>query len=397
MKYKIILLAILCLDVTILFFQASQLSISPSEAVLIYKESSFLQILIKSSLNLFGQNDFALRIVMIFFHLASILLLYEISKRYLKSERNRLWLVIVFVLLPGVVSAALVVSHAGFIIFGLFLYAFAIQRYKERFVAILLLLYALIDGGFVYLFLGLALYNLFQKRKRELFYSLFLIVISIYFYGMKISGIPSGHFLDTLGVYSAIFTPVIFIYLFYSLYRAYLNDESDPLWYIASTALLFSLLLSFRQQVELEIFAPYLMLSLPLAARTFAHSYRVRLKQYRKMYRAVFILAFVFLIINTLLVLFNKELYLVLDNPKKHFAYNMHIAKELAMKLKKMKVDCVHTNNDMQLRLKFYNIKKCDKNILKEMNINSNEQNNVTISYSGKILYKANVTKLNKK
>jgi len=397
MKYKIILLAILCLDVTILLFQASQLSISTSEAVLLYKESSFLQLLIKSSLNLFGQNDFALRIVMIFFHLVSILLLYEISKKYLKSERNRLWLVIVFVLLPGVVSAALIVSHAGFIIFGLFLYAYAIQRYKERFVAILLLLYALIDGGFVYLFLGLALYNLFQKRKRDLFYSLFLIVISIYFYGMKISGIPSGHFLDTLGVYSAIFTPVIFIYLFYSLYRAYLNDESDPLWYIASTALLFSLLLSFRQRVELEILAPYVMLSLPLAARTFAHSYRVRLKEYRKFYKGIFIVTFIFLMINTLVVLFNKELYLILDNPKQHFAYKMHIAKELANKLKKMGIYCVLTNEDMQLRLKFYNVDRCNENILNEMKTSFNEKSNVTIRYKNKILYKANVTKLNKK
>jgi hypothetical protein len=40
------------------------------------------------------------------------------------------------------------------------------------------------------------------------------------------------------------------------------------------------------------------------------------------------------LILNTLLVFFNKELYLVLDNPKKNFAYNMDVAKELSQKLK---------------------------------------------------------------
>lgn len=395
MKYRIILFIILGLDAFILFFQTTQISISPSEASLLYGGASFLQKLIKLSLNIFGQNDFGLRFVMILFHISSAWLLYQISAKYLKLQRNRLWLVVVFVLLPGVISAALVVSHAGLIIFGLFLYLYLSQKLNDYYVYILLFVYALLDAGFLYLFLGLAIYYIFQKNKILIFYNLFLVGLSIYIYGLNISGVPSGHFLDTIGVYSAIFTPIIFIYLFYTLYRSYLNDESDKIWYIASTALLFSLLLSFRQRVEIELFAPYLILALPLAAKTFAHSYRVRLKNFRKRYRAIFVLAFVFLIFNTLLVLFNKELYLVLDNPKKHFAYKMHIAKELANKLKEMNISCLTTNKDMQLRLKFYFIDKCDKNILKEIKLDSNQKNNVTISYKNKVLYRADVTKLN--
>jgi len=215
-------------------------------------------------------------------------------------------------------------------------------------------------------------------------------------YGLNISGVPSGHFLDTIGVYSAIFTPVVFIYICYALYRGYLNDENDKIWYISSSVLLLSLLLSFRQRVALELFAPYLILSLPLAAKTFAHSYRVRLKNFRKGYRSIFVLAFIFLIFNALIVMFNKELYLVLDNPKKHFAYKMHIAKELAQKLKDKKIFCVTTDKKMQKRLRFYSISKCSETLLQEIKRDA-ENSDVTISYKGKILYKANVTKINNK
>lgn len=397
MKYKIILFIILGLDAFILLFQTTQISISPSEASLLYGDASFLQQLIKLSLVIFGQNDFGLRVVMIFFHLLSAWLLYEISEKYLTQQRNRLWLVTVFVLLPGVISSAVVVSHAGFIIFGLFLYAYLSQKLNDYYINTLLFIYALLDSGFVYLFLGLSIYYLFQKDKILFIYNIVLLGVSIYIYGLNISGIPSGHFLDTIGVYSAIFSPIVFIYIFYALYRGYLNDENDKIWYISSTALLFSLLLSFRQRVEIELFAPYLILALPLAAKTFEHSYRVRLKDFRKKYRAIFILAFVFLIFNSLLVLFNKELYLLIQNPKKHFAYNMHIAKELASSLKSMNIFCVKTNEDMQKRLKFYSIDECDKNILTETDLNSVGKKLVTISYKNKILYKANVTKVNNK
>ena len=396
MKYKIILFLLLGLDALILFFQTTQIAISPSEASLLYGNSSFLQLLVTFSLKIFGQNDFGLRFVMISFHLLSAWLLYEISAKYLTLERNRLWLVIIFILLPGVISSALVLSHAGLIIFGLFFYIYLSQKFNDYILCIVLFAYALLDIGFVYLFFGLAIYYLFQKKQILFFYNLLLLGLSISMYGLNISGVPSGHFLDTIGVYSAIFTPVVFIYICYALYRGYLNDENDKIWYISSSVLLLSLLLSFRQRVALELFAPYLILSLPLAAKTFAHSYRVRLKNFRKGYRSIFVLAFIFLIFNALIVMFNKELYLVLDNPKKHFAYKMHIAKELAQKLKDKKIFCVTTDKKMQERLRFYSISKCSETLLQEIKRDA-ESSDVTISYKGKILYKANVTKINNK
>jgi len=398
MRYKLILFLILGIDAFVLFFETAHISIASSEASILYGNFSFLQLLEEYSLRFLGHNDFALRFVPIVMHLLSALLIYLISGRYLTVERNRLWLVLTFVLLPGVVSSAIMVTHAGFIIFGLLLYLYVEKKSSKFFLATLLFLYALLDVGFVYLFLGLAFYYMFEERdKKAFFYTLGLFFFSSYLYGFDVYGFPRGHFLDTIGIYSAIFTPIIFVYLFYVLYRRYLAKKRDKLWYIATTALLFSLLISFRQRINIEHFAPYLIVALPLAAQTFSSSYRVRLKAYRKGYKTIFVLSFILLISNTLLVFFNKELYFILDNPKKNFAYNLDVAKELAEVLKKKGIFCVATDPKMQKRLRFYSIGKCRENILDELPLKSKRESNVTICYKNKTLYKATVTKLNSK
>jgi len=396
MTHRYILLLILGIDALILFSQTSQVSISSTEAELLYGEFSFLQQLVTFSLNIFGHNDFGLRFVMIIFHILSVILMYLISLRYIKSPRNRLWLLLMFILLPGVVSSAILVNSAGLIIFGLLLYIYLSDKLKPLYLNLLLLVYALINVGFVYLFLGLSLYYLFHKNKKLFFYNIGLYFLSSFIYNFDASGYPSGHFLDTIGIYSAIFTPVIFIYIFYVLYRRYLTKTTDMVWYISSTALLFSLILSFRQSIPMEHFAPYLIIALPLAAQTFISSYRIRLKMYRSKYKAAFIISFVFLLLNTFAVFFNKELYLIIDNPKKHFAHEMHIANELADILKSQDILCVKTDPNMQIRLKFYEIKECPNILLKEQEVSLNKISNVTIGYKNHILYQATVTKLNK-
>jgi hypothetical protein len=397
MKYKLILLLIVAIDVAILLFEASRLSISSSEAYFLYNQDGFLHTLVTLSLNFFGESDFALRLPFLLLHLGSIFLLYLVSKDYLKDERNRFWLILTFVLLPGVVSSAVVVSHAGFLIFGLLLFLYIDRHFPIYVSSLLLLFFAWVDGAFSYLFLGLFIYALVKKEREYALYTLFLYGLSIYLHGFVIHGYPRGHFLDTIGLYSAIFTPVIFVYLFYALYRRYLTGQKDKIWYIATTALLFSLFTSFRQKIAVEEFAPYLIIALPLAAQTFSSSYRVRLKEHRKGYKTIFIAAFVLLTINTIVVFFNKELYLLLDNPKKNFIYEMDIAKELAEKLQERNISCVSTDEKMQRRLRFYGVKKCEENLLKVLPLDASQESNVTISYKGITLYRANVTKLNKK
>jgi len=395
MSHRYILFLILGVDAFILFSQTSSLSISYGESLILYGDFSFLQLIIKTSIYLFGQNDFALRLPMILMHLLSALLLYKVSKKYLPKRENRLWLVLIFVLLPGVISSAILVDGAGLVIFGLLLFAYAYENLSKKYVYMLLGLYSVMDGGFAYLFLALGIFSIYTSQRKLFIYSMLTLFISIFIFGVEAKGIPLGHFLDSIAVYTAIFTPIIFIYLFYILYRRYLTKDIDILWFISSVAFIFSLLLSFRQRVELEHFAPYLILALPLAAETFYHSYRVRLKMFRTKYRVAFVITLVLLVLNSLVVFFNKEIYYFIDKPENHFAYNMHVAKELSHELKSRGINCIKTDAKMANRLKFYGVTNCNAYILEEKTVNEQNAKSVTISYKNRAVYIADVTIVN--
>lgn len=392
-----ILFIIIIFDAIVLLTQTSNISISYGEASLLYGEPSFLQSILQFSIAIFSQTDFALRFPMIVMHLMSLLLLYENSKKYLSQERDRIWLIVFFILLPGVLTSALLVNSAGLVIFGLLLFIYIYDNFSIKYSNILITIYAFIDPGFVYLFVGMGTYFLYTKDIKQALFNILLFIVSISIYGFEIHGIPAGHFLDVIGIYSTIFTPIVFIYIFYALYREYLSDKMDYVWYLASVALIFSLIISFRQRVTIEHFAPYLLIALPLVARTFISSYKVRLKRFRGKYKFIFFLSFIFLVFNYLVVLFNKELYLILDNPQKHFAYNTQIAGELAKKLKSLNIHCVQTDKKMELRLQYYNISNCAEYPLKDNTLHPNNKDNVTISYIGERVYSANVTKINNK
>jgi len=385
------------IDALVLLLESSELSISYHEAEMLYGGFSFLQFIENLSFAVFGKSDFALRFPMVVFHILSFILLYKISQRYLKHERDRLWLMFVFILLPGVISSAVLVDNAGFVIFALLFLVYIYEKVSIGYIYVLLSLYLFIDGDFAYLFFALIFFSLHKKDKKFLFFNVVLFLSSMYLFGINTEGLPKGHFLDAMGLYAAIFTPIVFVYIFYILYRKYLTKDIDLLWFISAVALVLSLLLSFRQRIDIESFAPYLIVSLPLAAQTFSNSYRVRLKMFRTKYKAVFSISIIFLLLNSSLVFFNKNLYPLLDKPQMHFAYKLHVAKELASKLKDMGIECVDAKKHMQLRLRFYDIAKCDTYLLSKNEINKNTSTNVTISYNNKPVYSASVTKINKK
>ncbi len=389
-----ILFLILGLDALFLLYETSQLSISYAETTVLNGSFSLLKYIENTSLYLLGKNDFALRLPMIILHIASAVLLFNFSKQYLKYDRDRLWLVAVFILLPGVLSSSIVVNDAGLVIFSLFLYL-NLYKINDYFRYILLFPLWFVSPSMIFLYLGLFFHSIKEKDYRFGFLNIVLFISSLFIFGFDTTGLPKGHFLDTLAICSAIFTPIVFVYIFYILYRRYITSQEDILWYISASALVLSLILSFRQRLHLEDFAPYILLALPLAAQTFYHSYRVRLKQFRGTYKLFFVLSLLFLFLNATAILFNKYLYRVLDDPKEHFAYEMHIAKDLAQKLKEKKLRCIDVNDKkLQTRLNFYGVGYCTKNQLSH-NMSENAQS-VTIRYKDAKVYQAYVTELNK-
>ncbi len=394
MRERALLSLILGINFFILFLEIKGLSIGYNEARILYGEPSPLQRLLFASFHLFGQNDYALRIPMIGLHLISALLLYGISRHYLSRPADRLWVVLIYVLLPGVTSAALVVDNAGVMIASLFLFAFLYLNYGRYALGLIPFLIG-IDPAFAYLFLAITLYGFYRKEYIYSGIGAVALLISLSWYGIRIGGLPESRFLDVLGVYTAIFSPIVFIYLFYVLYRRMIAKEWDMIWMIAMSAFLISLLLSFRQKVEVQMFAPFLLLALPLAAQTFLHTYRIRLREFRRRYRILFYSAFFILIVNTLAVFFNHYFYQFMKNPTHHFSYSMHVAKELSNQLHHNEIHCVDSQNEkLQLRLRFYGITHCEEYRLES--IKSNESKKVTISYINTPIYQTYVTKVNK-
>jgi hypothetical protein len=393
MKILLILSAILGIDTLILYFELCELSISYYETQILTTQTSLLHYIINTSLSFFGHNDFALRLPMVLMHLLSVLLLFKFSSKYLKTYRDRLWLIIIYILLPGVNSAALIVNGAGLMIVSLFFYM-VIYHFNRRYEYLVLTFFVFLDQSVIFLYLGLIFFEYQNRAYKKIVYLFVLLISAAMLHQYDISGTPSGHFIDALGVYAAVFSPIVFIYLFYVLYRSYMQEIRDVSWYLAFTALIVSLLLSFRQRIDVAYYAPYLMVALPLATQAFFSSYRVRLKEFRRGYKILFIASFILLLIHTMVILFNKELYPYIKTPKKHFVYKMHIAKELATKLDALEITCISTKSQtMQSRLQFYGIDYCSKNKLTNKSDDKNREHNVTISYKNRIIYEAYVTK----
>ncbi|MDR0467314.1 MAG: hypothetical protein LBG67_00510 [Campylobacteraceae bacterium] len=280
---------IIAINVMVLLYGVSMLSISYYEAQIFFYEKGFVHHLVNLSCSIFGQSDYALRVPFIFLHALSTLLFYKVGEPYLKREIDRVVSVLIFVLLPGTVSAALLVNGVSLIIFFTLLFLFFYQRDDKKIAYVVLCLALFVDRGFVILYFLLFFYAIVKRDNVLIALSLLLFSVSFYFFGYEVSGKPKNFFLDTFGVYAAIFSPFIFFYFVYTMYRILIKKRKTVLWWISFGAFVCSILLSFRQKVPIESFAPYLIISIPLLVRTFLNSYRVRLPQHRKVYKVLLI------------------------------------------------------------------------------------------------------------
>lgn len=356
MNYRLITFIFIFFDFLFLSFYTNELSISYREAKIYFlSDDRLLYYLTHTFTSIFGQNDFGLRSPFIFLHTINLILIYNLSKYILNSDRDRFLSLLIYAMLPGVNSSALILSEANIIIFLtlLFAYSFLKSRYLSYLVLTLLLF---IDNSFAILFLALFFYSIYKRDKLLSLYSFTLFSISMYIFGFDSGGKPKGYFLDTLGLYSAIFSPFVFLYFFYSIYRILIKEEKILLWFISFSALAFSLILSFRQKMNIEDFAPFIVIATPLMVKVFLSSYKVRVREFRKNYHYLFIFLTFTLSLNFVLMFYNRPLYYFFDK-ERHFAYKFHVAKELASELKRVKVNQIDfEDKKLALRLKFYDI-----------------------------------------
>jgi hypothetical protein len=218
-----------------------------------------------------------------------------------------------------------------------------------------------IDVGFAILYFLLFFYAANKRDSTLATVTLALFTAAMYMYWGDMvslsSGKPRGYFVDTFGVYAAIFSPFVFLYFIYVMYRILVKGGKNLLWWLSFGAFIMSLLLSFRQRIPIEIFALYLIIATPLIVSVFLNSYRVRLPKHRRLHKLIATLVMISLAFSCVMVFANHLLYPLFKEPRDHFAYRYHIVEEVATTLKKRGVTRVICQNErLALRLKFYGI-----------------------------------------
>ena len=393
-KYNYYFYSFLLIVVFVLLFKAQvSLSISYKEALNLFVNNSLLSMITKCSIYIFGQNDVALRLPFILFYIFSVFLMYKMTDNYFKYEKDRLISIFIFMILPGVLSASLLVNSAIIVTFLTIFYLYFYQKYNKH-SYFLLGFFLFVDNSFIILYVALFAYSFKINDTKLRYFTAIITIISFLIYDLATDGKPRGFLFDTFAVYATVFSPLLFLYFVYTIYRAGIKNDRTITWYISVTALILSILFSFRQRIYIEDFAPYVVISLPYMLKTFFHSYRIRLKEFRLSYNLIAILILMTLTVNVLITFVNKPLYLVLPNPTKHFAYKYHFIKELSEELKVRNINNITSDDDeLILRLKFYNLEKGDDFYI-STNANFDFDEKISIKYHEKELFVVYVKKL---
>jgi hypothetical protein len=361
MKKQYFLLATFFYAIAI-FYLAATIPISPHEAKILYTSQDIVSIFMKLGKS-FIPGFLGLRIFFILFGFVSILFFYEFSRRYFSKREDAYLSTFIFMLLPGIVTGSTLVNVA-IIVLPLVL-LFVLLYEKNHFVLlpfIMLTLFFVHEASIIF-FIAVLLYGVIHKDKKlSIFSGVFLIAFIYLAKGIEIGGRPSGHFAEIFGLYAAVFSPFVFLYFFYTMYRILLRENKTLLWYISFTALAFSFILSIRQRISITDFAPYVMISIPLMLDLYNRSLRVRLPEFQKGYNLGFKVVVVSLFLSVFIIFLYQTMFYVVKDPKIYFSNSIYKPYFLAKELHAKGIDCKNTSNERErYQLQYYNIYACEK------------------------------------
>jgi len=285
------------------------------------------------------------------------------SKSYFKKREDSYLATVIFALLPGIITSAILVNIAVVVVSLVLLFLLFYEKQNLLGQAIVMVLLLLVHDASIIFFIALSIFSAF-KRDRLLF-SLsvsFSAVSLLFFNGLMVNGKPSGEFLELFGLYMALFSPLVFVYFFYALYRIWLREKKDILWYISFTAFLLSILLSLRQQVDMTNFAPYVVVAVVLMILIYLQTVQVRLPQFQKRYRLGFRIVIGSLIVSSFVILFHKSFFYLIEDKSKHFAYPFYEPYWQVMELNEIGKNCYTvSSHKVQYQLKYYGIEACQE------------------------------------
>ncbi len=343
-----------------------------------------LRYIIDFSVFLFGKNDFALRFPQLFFSVLSVVLFYNLSKYIFDKRKDIYFASVIFSLIPGFIISSLIINKSIYIIFLilLFLYFYLVNKKISYF---LLLIFVFVDYSFISLYIALIFYSIYKQNNRLLLYSLLLLSLNANYFEYSIGGKPRGYFLDIFGTYILIFSPLVFIYFLYTLYKGFFYRKGI-VFFISVTAFILSILFSFRQRIKIDDYAPFVLPYVLYMVKIFLNSYRVRLPVFRKGYKILFTLLFSSLIIFDIMLFLNKY------TPARNLTQSFYFIKPLSNFLRQNNINFINCNNDSLCKvLIFYGMKTGNK-----YKLNYSKRNKkVSIFHKNKKILDIDVSKLN--
>ncbi len=336
--------------------------INPHEAKMLYVSHTAAAYLIQwSSAHVPG--FIGLRVFFIFFGFLSIWFFYELSRRHFEKREDAYLATFIFMLLPGIITGSTIANIGILVLPWVLLFVLLYENGRKIWLPFIMLALFFIHEASIIFFIALFFYGLIHKDKKLAIAAFAFLLAFIYLAkGIAIGGRPSGHFVEIFGLYATLFSPLVFLYFFYTMYRILLRGKKNLTWYISFTAFAFSLLLSIRQRIYLTDFAPYVLPAVILMLDQYNHSLRVRLPEFRIWYRRGFYIVMLFLFVSALIIVFHKTLYAFSVHPEKHFARRIYVPYTLAKKLKAQGVNCFDTKNEREkYQLRYYGIRSCKK------------------------------------
>lgn len=344
--------------------------ITPHEAKIFYSSQGILNHLMHwgDALKVEGISTgfLGFRLFFILLGFLTLILFHKLSKDYFHQSRDVYLATSLFMLLPGVLTAS-IVANVAIIVLPLVL-AFVLLYERGYFYLLPFLLLALffVHEASIIFFISIFLYAMTHKDRGLAILSMSFLLAFIYLAkGIEIGGRPSGHFIEIFGLYAALFSPLLFLYFFYALYRILLREKKRLVWYISFTALAFSLLLSIRQRIYITDFAPYVVIAIVLMLDTFNQSVRVRIPRFQKGYILGFYVVIVILIVSFVLILFHKHLYYFGHHIQRPLFDRIYAPYELALTLKSRGVTCYDgIRGRTRYQLYYYGIDSCSKPLL---------------------------------
>ena len=355
-KYSIFVYALIAI------YLSATTPLIPGEAKILFENSYTISHYIATFFHSIFSGIFGLRVGFVSISIIDIYLFYLMIRDRIEDNKEMLFTLFIFMALPGIVASSVLVSDSPIaILFTLLFIIFHQKDYKIlSYISLMLLLFT--NTASFSLYIAIFLYA-FSKRDNSLSaISIVLFIISIAINRYPISGKPEGHFLELLGIYAGVFSPLLFIYYFYALYRSLLEGRRDILWYISFFALAISMLLSIRQKIHITDFSPYLIIGIPIAVEVFFRSLKVRMRRFQSNYRRFASIVIFTLILSSSILILNRPIYYLSGKSRRVFVSEIYRVYERAETLKSLGAKCYKRNEipgKYKTVMKFYGIKEC--------------------------------------